>query len=91
MEFREPSQYSDGLWAGWLMFNFWQNQDFSRLHNIQTGPGAQLASYPMGTGAISPGIKWLGCEVDCSPPSSAEVKKGLAIPSLPHMSSWHSA
>jgi hypothetical protein len=26
-------------------------------------------------GAPSPGIKWLGCEADHSPPTSAEVKK----------------
>jgi hypothetical protein len=33
----------------------------------------------------------LGREADLSPPSSAEIKNGGAIPALPHMSSWHSA
>jgi hypothetical protein len=32
-----------------------------------------------------------GRVADHSPPSSAEVKNGGAIPPLPHMSSWHSA
>jgi hypothetical protein len=41
--------------------------------------------------ALSLGVKRQGREADHSPPSSAEVKKGGAIPSLPHMSSWHSA
>jgi hypothetical protein len=38
-----------------------------------------------------PGIKRQGREADRSPPSSAEVNNGGAIPPLPHMSSWHSA
>jgi hypothetical protein len=42
-------------------------------------------------GALSPGVKRLGREVDHSPPSSAEVKNGEAIPPLPHESSWYSA
>jgi hypothetical protein len=42
-------------------------------------------------GALSLGIKLPEHEGDCSPPSAAEVKNGGAIPSLPDMSSWHSA
>jgi hypothetical protein len=42
-------------------------------------------------GAVSPGVKRLGREADHSPPSSAEVKNGGAIPPLSHMSSWYSA
>jgi hypothetical protein len=38
-----------------------------------------------------PGVKQLGCEADHSPPSSAEVKNGGAIPPTPHMSSLYSA
>jgi hypothetical protein len=34
------------------------------------------------------GVKWWGHEADHSPPSSARVKKGGAIPPLPHLSSW---
>jgi hypothetical protein len=48
-----------------------------------------LASRPA-LGPIQPPIGWvprvkrLGCEVDYSPPSSAEVKNCGAIPPLPH-------
>jgi hypothetical protein len=52
--------------------------------------GAHPASYPMGTGALSLRVKQQGHEADHSPPSSAEAKKGRAIPPLPHMSSQHS-
>jgi hypothetical protein len=37
------------------------------------------------------GIKQQGREADHSSPCNAPVKKGRATPSLPHMSSWHSA
>jgi hypothetical protein len=66
-------------------------QDFSLLHSVQTDSGAHQVSYPMGTGGSFPGVKWQGREADHSPPSSAEVKKGGAIPPLTHMSSWHNA
>jgi hypothetical protein len=39
-------------------------------------------------GAFSREVKRPGREVDHSPPSSAEVKDGGTIPSLPHTSSW---
>jgi hypothetical protein len=39
-------------------------------------------------GSQSPGIMLPGRESDHSPPSSAEVKKGVAIPPLSHISSW---
>jgi hypothetical protein len=61
-------------------------RDFSLLHSVQTGSAAHTASYPMGTG-----IKRPRCEAGHSPPASAEVENGGAIPPLPHMSSWHSA
>jgi hypothetical protein len=35
-------------------------------------------------GAVSPTVTWRGREADLSPPSSAEVKNGEAIPPLPH-------
>jgi hypothetical protein len=41
-------------------------------------------------GTLYPRIKRPGRKADHSPPSSAEVKNGGAIPPLPHMSSWHS-
>jgi hypothetical protein len=42
-------------------------------------------------GALSPRVKRPGREADHSPPSSAEVKNGGDILSLPHTSSWRSA
>jgi hypothetical protein len=39
--------------------------------------------------ALSPGVKWPGRETDNSPPSSAEVKNGGLIPTLPHTSPWN--
>jgi hypothetical protein len=42
-------------------------------------------------GALSPGVKRPGREVDHSPPTSAEVKKNGSIHPLPHTPSWRSA
>jgi hypothetical protein len=42
-------------------------------------------------GALPPRVKLQGREIDHSPSSSADVKKGGAIPPLPHMSLWHCA
>jgi hypothetical protein len=50
-----------------------------------------VGSYSLGTGAVSPGLKRKGHGTRHSPPSSAEVKNGEAIPPLPSMSSWRSA
>jgi hypothetical protein len=58
-------------------------QEFPLLHDVQTGSGAYTASYPMGTGGSFPGGKATGAW------TSAEVKKGEAIPPLCHMSSWN--
>jgi hypothetical protein len=41
------------------------------------------ASYPVGTGVLSPGLKWPGREADHSPPSSVAVKNGGATRPLP--------
>jgi hypothetical protein len=50
-------------------------EDFSSRPCVQTGSGAHLASYPMGTGGSFPGGKARpGRDADHSPPSSAEVK-----------------
>jgi hypothetical protein len=56
-------------------FEFRQGQEFSLLHVVETGSGVQPTSYPIGTGALSPGIKRQGREADHSPPTSADVKK----------------
>jgi hypothetical protein len=45
------------------------------LYSVQTGSGAHPASYPWG-------VKRPGRDADHSPPSSAEVKNGGAIPEL---------
>jgi hypothetical protein len=49
-------------------------QNFSIHQRVQTGSGAHPASYPVGTGVSSLGVKRQGREVDHSPPSGAEVK-----------------
>jgi hypothetical protein len=50
-------------------------EDFSSSLCVQTGSGAQPASYPMDTGGSFPGGKARpGRDADHSPPSSAEVK-----------------
>jgi hypothetical protein len=47
----------------------------SLLHFLQTASGVHPTSYPMGTGALSPGIKLPGYEADHSPSATAEAKK----------------
>jgi hypothetical protein len=42
-------------------------------------------------GALSPGAKRPGREPDHSPPTSAEINNGGAIPPLPHTVSWRAA
>jgi hypothetical protein len=49
-------------------------RDLSHTQNIQTESGTQTASYSVGTRDSFPGVKRLGCEADCSLPSSAKVK-----------------
>jgi hypothetical protein len=53
---------------------------------FQTDSGAHPASYPRSTGAFFPGVNQQGHEADHSALSSAEVKKGGAIPPLSHAS-----
>jgi hypothetical protein len=67
------------------ILNLRQGQDLSLLHKDQTGSRAHPRE------AISPGGEETGCEADYSPPCSAKVKNGGAIPLLSHMSSWHCA
>jgi hypothetical protein len=55
------------------------------LHVVQTGSGVKPTSYPMGTGALSQGVKRPGREADHSPPASSEVKKmWIYTPTPPH-------
>jgi hypothetical protein len=53
------------------------------LQDVQTGSGAHPASYPMGTGALSPRIKRQEREADHSLPINAEVKKMWIYTSTP--------
>jgi hypothetical protein len=76
-------RYSDRLGAGWPGFDSRQCKIF--LFTTASRPTLGPTQPP------SLGVKWQGCEAEHSPPSSGEVKKGAAIPSLPHTSSWHSA
>jgi hypothetical protein len=53
---------------------------FSQLiHSVQTGSGAHSASYPMGVGALSPGVKRQGRETGHSPLSNIQDNKGRGI------------
>jgi hypothetical protein len=59
----------------WLEFESRYVKEFSLLYVVQTGPGAHPASYPMGIGALSLGVKRSGREADHSLPTGAEVEK----------------
>jgi hypothetical protein len=50
-------------------------EDFSSNLCVQTGSGAQTASYTVGTGYLLRGLMWSGRDADHSSPSSAEVKE----------------
>jgi hypothetical protein len=71
----------DSVWTAG--FQFPAKARFSFPHSVQTGSGGHPASYSMGTGAISQGLKRQRLEIVHSPPSSAKVKNSGAIPSLP--------
>jgi hypothetical protein len=58
---------------------------FSVLHTIQIGSGAHPASCTLGTRGCFFGLKQQGHEADHSPPPSAKVKNGGAIPPFPYM------
>jgi hypothetical protein len=57
------SRYSEGLRASRPEFDSLQGQDFSLLHVVQTGSGAQTVSYPKGTGGSSQGVKRQGVKL----------------------------
>jgi hypothetical protein len=54
-------------------------------HRVQTGSGVHPASYQMGTGVLSLGIKRPGREADHSSLSSAKVKNAWSYTSTPPM------
>jgi len=45
--------------------------------------GVQPASYPVGNGILSQGVKWLECEADHYPLTSAEVMKAWSYTFTP--------
>jgi hypothetical protein len=57
--------------------------NFSLHHRVQNGSGAHPASYPMGKGALSLGVKRPVRDVDHSHSSSAEVKNAWSYTSTP--------
>jgi hypothetical protein len=63
-----------------------RDRDIFILHSVQTGSGANSASYTMGTWAVSLGVRPVR-DADHPPQSNAEVNKGGAIPPLPDTSS----
>jgi hypothetical protein len=48
-------------------------RDFSLCLSVQTGTGAQWASYSMSKGALPPVVKWSGVEADHPPSSSTKI------------------
>jgi hypothetical protein len=87
---------SAGIVTGYRLdgpgFDSGQGQEIF-LFSIESRPalGHTQPSIQWVSGALSLGAKWLRREADHSPPSSAEVKNGGAIPPLPHKSSWRGA
>jgi hypothetical protein len=53
--------------------------EFSLRHRVQTGSVTHPASYQMGNGTLSLGVKRPGREANHSPPSSAEVKECVEL------------
>jgi hypothetical protein len=85
----EIAQYSNRLWAAQLGFHSQQKQEIF-LYCTASRPALGLTHSPIQCvpGALSPGVKQPRREADHSPPSSAEVKNGGAIPPLPHVFSY---
>jgi hypothetical protein len=80
---------SDGIATGYGLDCWGSGVKFPA--RVQNGSVTHLASYPIGTGALSPRVKWLGREVDHSPLSSAEVKNAWRYISTPNTSSGRGA
>jgi hypothetical protein len=89
---RDSSVDSDRLRAGRSGFDSRQGQEiflFSTASRPPLGPTQPPIKWV--PSSISPGLKRVGRETDHSPPSSAPVKNGGAIPPLSHTSSWRGA
>jgi hypothetical protein len=82
--FQDRSRGSSGsiVWlrAGWSVRSPTEAEDFSSILCVQTGSGANPASYPMGTGGPFPGGKAQpGRDADLSP-HLVKQKKSKAVP-----------
>jgi hypothetical protein len=67
-------------------------RDVALLHSIQTSSETSQVSHPMATGgALSPGIKWPGCEANHSSPSVAKVNNMSSYISILQCAfmAWH--
>jgi len=92
---------SQGTWVsiatrlrvGRLGFDSWQGQGraFSLCPCIQPGSEAHPATFSVGTGVLSPGVKRPGREAYDSPASRAEVKNAWSCTSTHQNVLWHSA
>jgi hypothetical protein len=60
-----------------------QGQDFSLLHSVHKGSGAQPASYLLDSGGSFPEVKLPEHEAHHLPQSSGEAKNGRGISPLP--------
>jgi hypothetical protein len=73
-----------GIATGWTArVRFPAVLDFSLLHSVQIGSGANPSCYPMGTDGSFTGVKRQGREADLSPPTSAKVKSARMYNLLP--------
>jgi hypothetical protein len=85
------SQYSDGLRATGSGFDSRQGNEifvYSTASRPALGPTQPPIQWVPGNRLV--GVKWPERESNHSPPSTAEVKNGGAVPSL-YISSWHGA
>jgi hypothetical protein len=74
------------------MLRFAAGVGFSLLHSVQTFSEAHPASYPMGSGTLSPVVKRPVREGYDSHPSSAEVRNAGVACISPFLNVfWHSA
>jgi hypothetical protein len=75
------TNFNHGAARPW--FDFWQGEEiflFSTTFSPYLGPTQPIKWVPR---SLFPGLKRRGSEADHSPPSSAEVKNGWALPALP--------
>jgi hypothetical protein len=82
-----------GWTIGWSGFEFRCGLGiflFNTVSRLALGPTQPPIQWI--PGALSLGVKWSGCEIDHSPPSSAKVKECVELYlHSPNMPSWHGA